>query len=119
MTFWERVIVLLENKDISRKELAAQAKFDVSNIGKGAANANMPNAETAVRIAQILGTSVEYLVTGKNPAQPKENSQELDTLYKYSHTIMALDSIPETNRKPIETMIYSMQENYLQAKDKK
>lgn len=111
--------MLLDEKDISRKELASKAKFDVSNIGKGAVNANMPNAETAVNIAKTLGTTVEYLVTGEDSTQPEEVSKNMDVFYKYSHTILALDSIPESSRKPIETMISSIQENYLQAKDKK
>ena len=31
-----------------------------------AANGNAPSAENALKIAQVLGISVEYLMTGKN-----------------------------------------------------
>jgi transcriptional regulator with XRE-family HTH domain len=35
-------------------------------------NASMPPADTAVRIAQALGVSVEYLVMGKETAMPHD-----------------------------------------------
>jgi transcriptional regulator with XRE-family HTH domain len=34
--------------------------------------ASMPPADVAVRIARVLGVSVEYLVTGKDAALPKD-----------------------------------------------
>lgn len=66
MNFWERVDELLERKDINKKALAADAGFDASNITKGIKQGNIPNAETAVKIAKILNVSVEYLVTGQS-----------------------------------------------------
>lgn len=66
MSFWENVVAELEYKGINRKTLALEAKFDASNIGKGLKNGNIPSADTAVRIANVLGVSVEYLVTGKD-----------------------------------------------------
>jgi len=35
-------------------------------------NASMPPADTAVRIAKVLGVSVEYLVTGEEAEIPKD-----------------------------------------------
>ena len=74
MNFWERVDTLLVDKNITRKALAQDAGFDVSNIGKGISNNNIPAADTAVKIAKILDTSVEYLVTGviSSPDLPKQ-----------------------------------------------
>ena len=69
MNFWERVSYLLEIKDINKKSLAIEAGFDPSNITKGIKNNNMPSAETAVKIAQVLGVSVEYLVDGTEPTK--------------------------------------------------
>jgi transcriptional regulator with XRE-family HTH domain len=46
------------------------------------ANASMPPADAAVRIARTLGVTVEYLVTGEKQATPKDiRSISLD-LYK-------------------------------------
>jgi transcriptional regulator with XRE-family HTH domain len=43
---------------------------------------SMPSADTAVRIAQALGVTVEYLVTGKEPALPKDIRQIFRHLLK-------------------------------------
>lgn len=66
MNFWERVNDLLELKEINKKTLAYEAGFDASNISKGIKNGNVPAADTALKIAKILGVSVEYLVTGND-----------------------------------------------------
>lgn len=69
MNFWERVDELLKEQNLTRKALAITAHFDVSNIAKGIKNNNIPSADTALKIAQILGTSVEYLLTGTDPSE--------------------------------------------------
>mgnify|MGYP002868789037 CR=1 FL=1 len=76
MSFWQNVEAELLYKNISRKELAEKASFAVSGISLGLAHNSIPNADVAVRIAQVLETSVEYLITGKeSPAMPKENAE--------------------------------------------
>lgn len=86
MNFWKTVIDELEYIGMNRKQLANEAGFDVSNIGKGLKNGNVPAADTAVKIAQVLGVSVEYLVTGKKNENTTQNpvvraiSQDLNYL---------------------------------------
>ena len=54
-------------KDIQSKELAARTGISLSTINHYlASNGNAPSAENAYKIAQVLGVSVEYLMTGKN-----------------------------------------------------
>ena len=53
MNFWENVVSELEYQNIERKRLANEVGFDVSNIGKGLKNGNVPLADTAVGIAQF------------------------------------------------------------------
>lgn len=67
MNFWERVEIILDQKDITKKELAMSAGFSPSNISKGKRENSSPSADMAVAIARFLGTTVEYLVTGKDP----------------------------------------------------
>lgn len=105
MNFWERVEYLLEQKDITKKELAMTLGFNSSNISKGKREGSYPSAETAVAIARFLGTTVEYLVTGTTAKTPKNDEQSLTDLYRYSKTIRQLDTIPEQKRQVIETMI--------------
>ena len=69
----------------------------------------------AVKIAKILDTSVEYLVTGviSSPDLPKQN---LDNLYRYSKIIRALDSIPEESRSSVELFINDLSSKYHSSK---
>lgn len=66
MSFWKNVENELEYQNISRKDLAKRAGFVVSGISLGITNNSVPYADVAVRIADVLNVSVEYLVTGKN-----------------------------------------------------
>lgn len=113
MNFWDRVDSILENKGITRKELAAEADFDVSSIGKGKSSRlnSSPSADIAVRIAKVLGTNVEYLVTGSMSAYG-ENMTNIDDIYKYERTIRSLSAIPEKQRAAIETMIDDISSSY-------
>ncbi len=57
----------LTYKDIQSKELAAKTGISLHTINHYLAqNGNVPSAENALKIAQVLGVSVEYLMTGKN-----------------------------------------------------
>ena len=57
----------LNYKDIQSKELAARTGISLFTINHYlASNGNAPSAENALKIAQALGVSVEYLMTGKN-----------------------------------------------------
>ena len=77
MNFWERVDDLLDRTGINKKTLAYDAGFDASNITKGIKNNNIPSAETAVKIAQVLSVSVEYLVNGVDSSFPKTLKPEV------------------------------------------
>ena len=82
MNFWERVDDLLDRTGINKKTLAYDAGFDASNITKGIKNNNIPSAETAVKIAQVLGVSVEYLVNGVDSSFPKTLKPEVAEIVK-------------------------------------
>ena len=77
MNFWERVDDLLDRTGINKKTLAYDAGFDASNITKGIKHNNIPSAETAVKIAQVLGVSVEFLVNGVDSSFPKTLKPEV------------------------------------------
>lgn len=78
MSFWHNVEAELEYKNMSRKELAKQARFAVSGMSLGLTNNSMPSVDVAVRIAEVLDVSVEYLVTGKEKRiYQQENSKQI------------------------------------------
>lgn len=112
MAFWDNVLVELDYLGMTNKSLAEQAGFDASNIGRGIRLGSSPSVETAVKIADILNVSVEYLVNGKEVKNLKTNHSEIRLLHKYASTIKALDEIPEKARKPIIEMINSMKKEF-------
>lgn len=106
MNFWERVNELLEEKDINKKTLAADAGFDASNITKGIKNNNIPAADTAVKIAARLGVSVEYLVTGKDSVG--NNADAVKNVYlcqKYRTAIETLENLAKDKQQNVMRII--------------
>ncbi len=57
----------------------------------------MPSADIAVKIAQVLGVSVEYLVTG--------NEAENSISKKDYHIITCLKKLPDYERNALEQYI--------------
>jgi transcriptional regulator with XRE-family HTH domain len=72
MGFRENLRETLEQLDIQQKELAAQAGISLRNLENYLReDSSMPSADKAVCIAQALGVSVEYLVTGSESQNKK------------------------------------------------
>jgi transcriptional regulator with XRE-family HTH domain len=72
MGFRENLKETLEQHDIQQKELAAQAVISLRSLESYLReDSSMPSADKAVRIAQALGVSVEYLVTGSESQNKK------------------------------------------------
>ncbi len=118
MNFWQRVDSLLSYKNMTRKALASDAGFDVSNIGKGISNNNIPAADTAVKIAKILGTTVEYLVTGQDNSVSDESFKHLDKFYKYSKFLKNLEAVPDEKLPSVELIINEFSNSYKGEKEK-
>lgn len=104
MNFWETVDSELKYQNKERKDLANTAGFDVSNIGKGIKNGGVPLADTAVRIAQFLNVSVEYLVSGGTSLGINENnemSSDFRKFFFYRKLINKIDSLPPKTKSAI------------------
>ena len=83
--FWRRVDEELEYKGINRTYLAKECGFSLTNIGQGIKLGSTPSAETAVKIAKVLGVSVEYLVTGSESPNRQENKELNAVLHDLRH----------------------------------
>ena len=113
MNFWERVDDLLDRNDINKKTLAYEAGFDASNITKGIKNNNVPSAETAVKIAKVLGVSVEYLVNGtettKTPSQKETEQNQLRLYRKYHNLIEKMESFSEDKQTVVNNLVKDLE----------
>ncbi len=108
MSFSENLREAMRVTDTTTKELSAITGIKEETISsylktKGA----IPNAEKAVRIAEVLGTSVEFLVTGFEKAT-QTSTYDIHRTNRYSSLINALEKLPEESRAPILRMISEM-----------
>lgn len=98
-SFWDNVAAELEYLGMTNKALAEKVGITASNIGKGQKQGSSPSAETAVKIAKVLGVSVEYLVTGSQPSEKTshgvENENQIHFLRKYHDLIEKCEKLPQ------------------------
>lgn len=79
--FGERFTEKMENAGISYKKLTELAGISKNNIGNYK-NGQIPNANILYRISQILGTTMEYLLTGKEAGELTAEEQKLVDCYR-------------------------------------
>ena len=105
MSFSENLKSELEYKGMFVKELSHKTgipkqTIDKYLLSKGKA---MPPADKAVRIAQALGVTVEYLVTGKEPANKKTPGKVLSA--ETRSIADTIEPLPREKRKIVEKTV--------------
>lgn len=75
--FWDNVKTILSQNKILQKDFADKLGYNLSTLKNQMARNISPSVDEAVKIAQALGTTVEFLVTGE---ESNKAQQELDTL---------------------------------------
>lgn len=111
--FWERVVDELDFLGITRTYLATTCNFSLTNIGQGIKLGSTPSAETAVKIAQVLGVSVEYLVNGtettKSPSQKETEQNQLRLYRKYHNLIEKMESFSEDKQTVVNNLVKDLE----------
>ena len=107
MAFKENLKTELEFKNLKVKEIASQTGISRRTIDQYLATAaKMPSAENAVKIAQVLGVSVEYLVNGtepeKNPSAKQTEQNQLRLYRKYHDLIEKCEKLDSDKIKLLE-----------------
>ncbi|MDR1325608.1 MAG: helix-turn-helix domain-containing protein [Treponema sp.] len=87
MTFFERLESLIKEKKTSQKAVAEYVGLTGSSITLWKKEGTIPRADVALRIAEFLGVSVEYLITGA------ESVSKPDTAPIIAHLEAALDDL--------------------------
>ena len=106
MSFWENVEYIREYRNLSRKELAYQAKFSQTSISTGIKRESVPAADVAYRIAKVLKVSIEYLLTGKDDANAKnEIPIQFHNFKKYSALFEEFDKLPASAQKKLVALL--------------
>lgn len=85
--FWNNVKQQLDTLGMTQKELAEKTGISIGTIRNQICREVIPDAVSAVKIARVLKTSVEYLATGKD-THTKETAQAIDELKRLKHTLL-------------------------------
>lgn len=107
--FRENLKEQIEYKGMIIKEVAAKTGISKRTIDTYVdSRAVIPNAEIAVKLAEALDTTVEYLVRGSDKKRtldiPKKERRNCD---KYKKIIDDLNQIPQNDLPIIEAMIHA------------
>lgn len=80
--FWKRLQSLLIEKKINSKQLGLAIGVQGASI-TGWKKGSYPRADTAVKIAQFLGVSVEWLVTGRDAVSETFSREEVEVVRRW------------------------------------
>lgn len=77
--FWDNIKTLIKQSNTTQRGLAVKCGFSPRSIETWIASNQLPDAFQTYKIAQNLGVSIEYLITGKN-ADNKETIERIRQL---------------------------------------
>jgi len=87
--FYERVKTLSKIGNLTIEYVVKQAGLSLGAYNSYRRRENLPRADEAQKIAQVLGTTVEFLTTGKEPENTSKNliqdMQAVIDQYRNSH----------------------------------
>ena len=84
--FVKRIDSLLQEKGLKRPALLKAVDVNPTAMTDWQRRGTVPSADTAVRIAKFLGTTVEYLVTGQEAGLPAD----IALFYSLNHSHKAM-----------------------------
>ncbi|MDR0551887.1 MAG: helix-turn-helix domain-containing protein [Spirochaetaceae bacterium] len=104
--FAERLREAIEYSGLLQKEIALKAgiKKRALDMYLGVQK-SMPPADAAVQLAGVLGVTVEYLVTGKNPPPFNTDSPSEQDLSQIRGIMRDFQSLPENVRKAFAVIL--------------
>lgn len=80
LDFWLRVKDKLDFQDSTQRDLAQNINESYNTLQSWINRDRLPNAEQAVKIAEALNTSVEFLVNGKSNNRKNDHSKTVKLL---------------------------------------
>lgn len=80
LDFWLRVKAKLDYQGLTQRELSARIGESYNTLQSWINRNRLPNAEQAVRVADVLNTSVEFLVTGRRSQNKSDHSPTVKLL---------------------------------------
>jgi transcriptional regulator with XRE-family HTH domain len=102
-TFGEKLKALRKERGWSQDELGRRAGIHGRHVGKYEIGRAMPNAETVVQLAKVLGVSIDYLLRDDldEDAAPAGALRDQELLRKFA----AVEQMDEEDRRVIASLI--------------
>lgn len=113
--FWKRVDEELNFRGQTRTYLVKKCGISLASFTLGLERSSCPAADTAVKIAEVLGVSVEYLVNGTASSSTAKNSQSTQEELRLSRKYRKLLEQCET-LSPQKTELLSLIADNLEKK---
>ena len=102
MNIGERIMALRKEKSISQTELAKRLNVSRQAVSKWEQGVSSPDTERLIRLAEILGTEVEYLATGTHPEPGSVVLNIVETVERVEEKIVVKEVIRHVKRKPVK-----------------
>ena len=102
MNIGERIMALRKEKNISQTELAKRLNVSRQAVSKWEQGVSSPDTERLIRLAEILGTEVEYLATGTHPEPGSVVLNIVETVERVEEKIVVKEVIRHVRRKPVK-----------------
>ena len=77
MNFWDNALPLMSKQGVRQADLVRLTGKAKGTVWNWVENRTVPQADDAVKIADLLGVSVKYLVTGEDDRELSAREKEL------------------------------------------
>ncbi len=102
MEFVERIDKKLKEKNIKRVGMCEDIGIDTSIMTAWKKRGTIPAADICLKIAEYLGTSVEYLVTGK-----EKDLSSVDLTQEEEEVLDVWENLNDFQKNTIKTLLES------------
>lgn len=102
--FWKKALSIMEKKGIKQASLARNLNKAQTSVHNWVSRDTIPQADDAVKIADLLGVTVRYLVTGEDEHQLTPQEKRLLDLCKElpSEKMEAVITVAKTLKRDID-----------------
>lgn len=104
----ERIIELRKHKEYSQQELADKIKISRAQMNRYENQAVQPPADVLKKLADVLDTSVDYLLSGAAEEKAKAALKDAKVLEQYKE----LESLPESEKNVILKVVDAFLRDY-------
>lgn len=104
----ERIQLLRKQKGLSQNELAIKVDISKAQMSRYISKDVQPPADVLKKMADVLGVSVDFLLSGDTDQKAIENLTHIEVLQQYKE----VDNLPEEERKTVVKVISALLRDY-------